>query len=85
LQVFDDHVEWVLRNRRQRLHLTARRVEGGLLRGPTRLDMGRRVLETLNASVQVRLETLQGKLLFDGAGAHAGLEVMGDLPRLLKG
>jgi tocopherol cyclase len=85
LQVFDDHVEWVLRNRRQRLRLTARRVEGGLLRGPTRLDMGRRVLETLNASVQVRLETLQGKLLFDGAGAHAGLEVMGDLPRLLKG
>ena len=45
----------------------------------------KRVLETLNATVQVRLETLQGKVLFDALGAHTGLEVMGDLPRLLHG
>lgn len=84
LQIFDDHVDWVLRNRRTRLTLKACRVQGGLLRGPTRLDMGQRVLETLNATVQVRLESLEGTLLFEGAGAHAGLEVMGDLPRLLQ-
>ena len=47
--------------------------------------MGQRVLETLNASVQVRLETLDGAILFEGTGAHTGLEVMGDLPRLLQG
>jgi tocopherol cyclase len=85
LQIFDDHVDWVLQDRRYRLSLTARRVRGGLLRGPTRLDMGKRVLETLNASVQVRLETLRGEMLFDGVGAHTGLEVMGDLPWLLRG
>lgn len=85
LQIFDDHVDWVLKNRHHRLSLTARRVQGGFLRGPTRLDMGKRVLETLNATVQVRLETLQGALIFEGTGAHAGLEVMGDLPRLLNG
>jgi tocopherol cyclase len=84
LEIFDDHVDWVLRNRQLRLCLTSRRVQGGLLRGPTRLDMGKRVLETLNASVQVRLETLQGTTLFDGLGAHTGLEVMGDLPQLLQ-
>lgn len=83
LQIYDDHVDWVLRNRQSRLFLKARRVQGGLLRGPTRLDMGQRVLETLNATVQVRLETLEGALLFEGIGAHTGLEVMGDLPRLL--
>jgi len=85
LQIFDDHVDWVLRDRHYRLSLTACRVQGGLLRGPTRLDMGKRVLETLNATVQVRLETLQGTLLFEGVGFHTGLEVMGDLPRLLRG
>jgi tocopherol cyclase len=85
LKIFDDHVDWVLRNREMRLYLTARRVQGGLLRGPTRLDMGKRVLETLNASVDVRLETLQGETLFEGLGAHTGLEVMGDLPQLLQG
>lgn len=85
LQIFDDRVDWVLQNKRQRLHLIARRVEGGLLRGPTRLDMGQRVLETLNAMVQVRLETLEREVIFEGVGAHTGLEVMGDLPRLLAG
>jgi len=85
LHIFDDHVDWVLRNRQLRLSLVARRVQGGLLRGPTRLDMGQRVLETLNATVEVRLETLQGAIVFEGIGAHTGLEVMGDLPRLLQG
>jgi len=85
LDILDDHVEWVIRDRRYRLHLSARRVQGGLLRGPTRLDMGQRVLETLNATVRVRLEDLRGGVVFDGTGAHAGLEVMGDLERLLRG
>ena len=84
LQIFDDHVDWVLRDRQSRLLLKASRVQGGLLRGPTRLDMGQRVMETLNATLQVRLETLEGMLLFEGVGAHTGLEVMGDLPRLIS-
>jgi len=84
LQIFDDHVDWVLKNRQQRLFLKACRVQGGLLRGPTRLNMSQRVLETLNATVQVQLETLQGTTLFEGIGAHTGLEVMGDLPRLMQ-
>jgi len=85
LQIFDDHVDWVLSDRRHILSLSARRIQGGLLRGPTRLDMGQRVLETLNATVTVRLETRQGRRIFEGEGVHTGLEVMGDLPRLLKG
>jgi len=85
LHIFDDHVDWVLRNRQFRLCLSAQRVQGGLLRGPTRLDMGKRVLETLNASVQVRLETIKGRTVFEGLGLHTGLEVMGDLPKLLNG
>ncbi len=85
LQIHDDYVDWTLKNRHHRLFLRANRVQGGLLRGPTRLDMGQRVLETLNATVQVRLETLEGKKMFEGIGAHTGLEVMGDLPRLLRG
>ena len=84
LEIHDDRVNWVLRNRRYRLTLDARRVEGGLLRGPTRVDMGTRVMETLNASVRVELKTLDNDLLFEATGEHAGLEVVGDLPRLLQ-
>jgi tocopherol cyclase len=85
LDITDDRVTWVLQNHRYRLSLIATRDQGGLLRGPTRVDMGRRVPETLNASVQVQLKTLPGELLFEGYGTHAGLEVVGDLPRLLHG
>jgi len=85
LEIMDADVKWVLRNRTHRLTLSPKRVEGGLLRGPSRVDMGRRVLETLNARVEVRLETLGGELVFEGTGEHSGLEVMGDLPRLVKG
>jgi len=83
LEIFDDHVAWVLRNRRHRLSLKAWRAQGGLLLGPTPEDMGTRVMETLSASIDVRLETLQGDLIFEGKGEHAGLEVVGDLERLL--
>jgi hypothetical protein len=39
-------------------------------------------METLSASVKVELRSLDGDLLFEGSGEHAGLEVVGDLPRL---
>lgn len=83
LEILDSHVAWVLRNRTHRLLLKSFCAQGGLLRGPTHLDMGKRVLETLYASIQVKLETLQGDVLFDGIGENAGLEVIGELQRLL--
>ena len=85
LQISDDKVNWIISDRNYRLVLNATRVQGGLLLGPTHLDMGKRVLETLNATVHVRLETKSGRLLFENVGYHAGLEVIGDLPRLLHG
>ena len=83
LDITDSRVAWVLRNRTHRLRLNACRAQGGLLRGPTPLDMGGRVMETLSASIDVQLENLQGDLLFEGTGENAGLEVVGDLQRLL--
>ncbi|HNR02619.1 MAG TPA: tocopherol cyclase family protein [Anaerolineaceae bacterium] len=85
LIINDDRVNWVLYNNRYRLNIVAQRVEGGLLRGPTRVDMGTRVMETLNASVHVELRSLDEDLLFEGSGEHAGLEVVGDLFRLQQG
>ena len=83
LEISDDHVAWALRNRTHRLRLNAHRAQGGLLRGPTPEDMGKRVMETLSASIDVRLETLQGTVLFEGTGENAGLEVVGDSQRLM--
>jgi hypothetical protein len=85
LAVDDEAVAWVLEDRHHRLSLHATRAEAGLLRGPSVTDMGVRVPETLRARVAVRLTDRAGRVLFEGQGRHAGLEVAGDLRRLLAG
>ena len=85
LEISDEQVMWVLRDRRFRLEMQAIRSAGGLLRAPTPLDMGRRITETLNARVEIALHSLEDehpRRLFQGTGRHAGLEAVGDLARL---
>jgi hypothetical protein len=85
LVVTDEQVDWVMRGSGHRLHIQAARAEGGLLHEPTRTQMHRRVEETLSARVRVKLMTLDGETRFEETGDHAGMEVYGDLRRLLKG
>lgn len=82
LAITDEAVHWVVSDRRRRLEMRAMRGAGGLLRGPSRTEMHKRVMETLQASVQVRLTDLNGCEHFSGTGQHAGLEVQGDVARL---
>jgi hypothetical protein len=63
--------------------MNALRAEGGLLYGPTRQEMHKRVDETMNARLSVTLRQRNGSLLFQETGRHAGMEVQGDLARLL--
>ena len=84
LGIDDEHVRWQLRSRRgATLDLRAERRAGGLLHAPVRTEMHRRVEETLDARVHVRLADRHGRVAFDGTGECAGLEVHGELDRLL--
>jgi hypothetical protein len=85
LELDEQHVTWVIAGRRLRLELQAVQADGGVILGPTTQDMGRRVDETLDAIVSVRLSELGGRALFEGQGRHAGLEINGDIARLLAG
>jgi hypothetical protein len=84
--ITDEAVDVSVHDDQHRLELRATRASAGLLRGPSTSDMGRRVPETLSAQVEVRLSEV-GKAtsvtLFHGTGRCAGLEVAGDLERLL--
>ena len=65
----------------------ATRVQGAPLRGPSKADMGVRVPETLEATIDVRLAALRNKtraVLFEGQGRYAGLEVVGETDRLMS-
>jgi hypothetical protein len=83
LSVADDRAELLISDAKYILELTAVRERGGLLRGPTQVDMGLRVAETLGAEVQVSLREVNGRVVFSGRGRHAGLEIQGDIARLL--
>ncbi|HNP16267.1 MAG TPA: hypothetical protein PKI99_07385, partial [Terrimesophilobacter sp.] len=65
------------------LDLTAERVRGGLLHAPLRTAMHQRVEETLDARIQFRHTDHHGRVLIEGVGECAGLEVFGDTERLL--
>jgi hypothetical protein len=87
LEVTEEQVTWIVCDRRHRLEMRATRARGGLLCGPSRMDMGVRVPETLRATVEVRLRRLDSVgqvVLFEGTGRYAGLEVAGDVERLLS-
>lgn len=88
LHVDDEHVRWTLRapalpgQPRLELELRADRVAGGLLHAPIRTEMHRRVEETLDAEVAVTLRR-GDKVVFADVGRAAGLEVHGEVDRLL--
>lgn len=84
--VDDQQVSWVLGDRYRRLRITARREQGGLILGPTRTEMGKRIGETMLATVDVYLQewSQRERLLFAGSGRNAGLEIHGDISRLTR-
>lgn len=80
----DSEINITLHNQSHRLHITAKRKKGVILQAPTTIEMDRRIIETLDARLEIKLETLAGGLIFEGVGEHAGLEAVGDLNLLIE-
>lgn len=79
----DDRIDWTVADRHRELELHAHRATGGLLLGPTREHMESRVGETMLAEVDLRYTDRRRGIVLEGRGRNAGLEVHGDLDRLL--
>lgn len=84
LDIFQDHIEWIISDKRYKLQMNASRPEGGVLLGPDELEMGKRINETLSSTVEVRLAKISGEVIFFDTGRHTGLEAHGNLHRLAK-
>jgi hypothetical protein len=94
LRLTDTDVSWRYRGRTgegaarglYQLSIHAKRSTGGLLKAPYDGAMRERVMESLTATLEVRLSRLekgQETLLWQDSGQYAGLEVAGDLSPLL--
>jgi hypothetical protein len=79
LNIQPEQVHWNIVDGDRILEMVAKKAATAPILGPTRVDMGIRVNETLQASVEARLTTRSGEVLFAGTGRNAGLEVQGDL------
>ncbi len=84
LELEDETFRLAVRNRIHRLKIEATRTEGGLLHAPTMVEMDRRILESLNATLKISFESLSGETLFEGTGKYAGLETVGDMAHLVS-
>lgn len=83
LEVDDSHVRWALEGKDGLIELEAERVRGGLLKAPQRKAMLERVEETLDAKVHVKHTSPEGQVLLEGVAHATGLEIVGDIDRLI--
>lgn len=86
LAISEHAVTWVVSDRKLRLEILGTRAETSILPGPDRIDMEKRVPETLKASIELCLTDLSNgrREMFSGKGECAGLEVAGDVEKLLR-
>ena len=84
LAVTPSKVTWRLHDRRHRLELVVHRGKPIDLRGPSTVDMGVRVPEALDARIDIKLTRRRdGRVLLSDHGRNAGLEIGGNVARLL--
>lgn len=84
LALEEHRVSMSFRDRRYRLQITADQGETGELISPLSGKMTGKVNESMQATVAISLYD-EGKLIFEGKGRHAGLEVAGPAVELLGG
>ena len=84
IEVDDEGYHLVVRDGEQRLEVSATKAGGALLHAPYEKRMLERVAETMNSSIDVRLQRVGGRPVFEGRGVHGCLEIQGDLDAILQ-
>jgi hypothetical protein len=78
----EEIVEFDIAAKKFRIEVRARRSHTGLLKAPVSGAMDRRIAESLDAVIHLKVTDRDGKLIFEGAGKYAGLEVVGKVAEL---
>lgn len=83
LEVQADKVSLQLSNRKYVLEVMVERRVSGQLMAPVKGQMERKIAESLDADLHVRLSNQDGSLIYEGKGTHAGLEIVGDVTQYI--
>ncbi|HUX49821.1 MAG TPA: tocopherol cyclase family protein [Spirochaetia bacterium] len=86
LSLSDVDVTIEVRDRTHTLHVRGYRAASGILVAPVEGRMERRIHESIDARIDVSLESVRtGELLYSGIGKVAGMEVAGNVGELISG
>ncbi|MCF8259402.1 MAG: tocopherol cyclase family protein [Melioribacteraceae bacterium] len=84
LKVNENYTEFKVHDKKHILIANAERTKGGLLHGPYENEMTQRVSESLDSKIKVKLvDRKSGKIIFEGEGKHAGLDINGKLEEIV--
>lgn len=78
-----DRVEVLIEDRRIKLSISGIKGKRGNLLAPVDGDMSRTIHESIDGTIDLKLTSRKGEVLFEGTAVNAGLELVGD-PSLLK-
>ncbi|TXT53860.1 MAG: hypothetical protein BAJATHORv1_110052 [Candidatus Thorarchaeota archaeon] len=85
IQVSEKNILFQVHDKNHAIVVNASRADGATLRSPVRGSMSGRIIESLTAEIGIRFYELTSsgrRLLFEGTGTNAGLEVVGDMTSL---
>jgi hypothetical protein len=82
VQIAENAVRFLIRERKFSIAVSATRSASGLLMAPQQGQMERRISESIDAKITLKLLDREGKVLFEGTGHEAGLEIVGDRSEL---
>jgi tocopherol cyclase len=84
VSIRETQVSFRVRNKTHVLAISAERKNSGVLHGPYERQMLKRVSESLDSVIRVRLSERNGKqkVIFEGAGEHAGVDVNGTIEEI---
>jgi hypothetical protein len=82
LSVDDKVVQVEITDKKYHLLISAKHAARGLLAAPLNGAMDRRIAESIDAEITVRVTELSGQEIFVGTGKTAGLELVGEMREL---
>jgi hypothetical protein len=83
LKIENDKVELLLANKKHTLSVLVERKISGVLKAPVKGEMERKIAESLDANISIKLHNRKGDILYEGEGKHAGLEIVGDVSQYI--
>ena len=84
LIIQENKISLLIRERKFSIEVKASRKQSGILLAPQAGQMERRISESVEAEIQLRVLNKKGAVIFEGIGKNAGLEIVGDTAELLS-